>query len=635
MAKRRVQKTLRIAPPEGAVIQSEPAVNFAPILSPGLAGMDKAEYVGQPSVGADPLPYSETGGALIRKSDGADETEISKSDAADEAEISESDAADGEPDSKSAAKAKRAKREEIEPFNWMDAVPVLPYQRRWIRDDSKLKIAVWSRQSGKSFAAALRAVLKCMDKRTTYIILSKGERQSRLFMEKVKDFCQVFKELKTLREFSEMETDDKTMEVYFPHNRSRIIGLPANADAARGYSGNIVLDEFAFHGDAHKIFAACFPIITRGYSIEVISTPNGTAGKFYEIAKAAGLVGSSESGVRSSESDHPGLRPPLLTKEGSSAGTSAGGLGLPDSRHRTSDFGLRTSDSGRRTPNSLWSGHRVDIYDAVRAGLPADIQLLRSGCDDEETWLQEYGCQFLSDAQNYIPIELISSCVHEEATTEWTGYGARDKGQGESPNHEARDLYLGVDIGRKRDLTIAWLFEKVGGILWSRRLLVMKGMSFDVQENEICRLIDGGAAPCPVSRVPYPAVRRVCIDQSGIGMMLAEHLVQRYGSMVEPVTFTAQLKERLAPKVKMAFEERTVRIPDNREVRADINSVKRFVTLAGNVRFDAEHTDRGHADRFWALAMVVNAASEPTGHFDEVAGLVGSPVMAGFQSLVL
>jgi phage FluMu gp28-like protein len=118
-------------------------------------------------------------------------------------------------------------------------------------------------------------------------------------------------------------------------------------------------------------------------------------------------------------------------------------------------------------------------------------------------------------------------------------------------------------------------------------------------------------------------------------MMLAEHLVQKYGAIVEPVTFTAALKERLAPMVKQAFEERTVRIPDNREVRADINSVKRFVTPAGNVRFDAEHTDRGHADRFWALAMVVNAASEPVAHFDEIAGLVGSPVMHGFMNAVL
>src|SRR5208282_3396618 len=115
-----------------------------------------------------------------------------------------------------------------EPFNWNEEIPVLRYQWRWIKDDSQLKVAVWSRQSGKSFAAALRAVLKCMERRTQYIILSKGERQSRLFMEKVEDFCQVFKELKALPEFAESESEEKTMEVYFPRNRSRIIGLPAN-----------------------------------------------------------------------------------------------------------------------------------------------------------------------------------------------------------------------------------------------------------------------------------------------------------------------------------------------------------------------------------------------------------------------
>ncbi len=503
------------------------------------------------------------------------------------------------------------------------SIPVLPYQERWIKDDSQLKIAVWSRQSGKSYAAALRAVIKCLGRRTQYIILSKGERQSRMFMEKVKDFCVTFKKFKMLPGFQELpETDDKTMEVFFPHNRSRIIGLPANADAARGYSGNIVLDEFAFHGDAHKIYAACFPIITRGYSIEVISTPNGTAGKFYEIAKAAGLVAPRLVGVNG-----PAMQ----------ARTQAGVPVLPQ----------------------LWSGHRVDIYDAVREGLPANIPLLRAGCDDEETWLQEYGCQFLSDAQNYIPVELISTCVHEEATTEWADGQMGSWADGRTrtahlPTAYLPELYLGVDIGRKRDLTIAWLFEKVGGVLWSRALVTMKGVSFDEQEKAICRLVEGtphpasslshplpkreGQAGCSslVTRhLSLPAVRRVCIDQSGIGMMLAEHLVQKYGAIVEPITFTAQLKERLAPMVKQAFEERTVRIPDNREVRADINSVKRFVTMAGNVRFDAEHTDRGHADRFWALAMVVNAASEPSQHFDEIAGLVGSPVMAGMFNAVL
>jgi phage FluMu gp28-like protein len=247
-------------------------------------------------------------------------------------------------------------------------------------------------------------------------------------------------------------------------------------------------------------------------------------------------------------------------------------------------------------------------------------------------------------------MELIMGCVHEQATTEW-GLGSgdwglgKDKPQSLAPSPQPRDLYLGIDIGRKRDLTIAWLFEKVGDVLWSRVLLALKGMSFDQQERVICDLIEGerlssvvsGPLPRTTDHGPRTAVvRRVCVDQSGIGMMLAERLVQKYGAVVEPVTFTALVKERLAPLVKQAFEDRTVRIPDSREVRADLNSVKRFVTPAGNVRFDAEHTDRGHADRFWALAQVISAATEaPAARFAEVAALAGTPVMRGLMDLVM
>lgn len=416
-----------------------------------------------------------------------------------------------------------------------NTIPVLPYQERWIRDDTQLKIAVWSRQSGKSFAASLRAVLKCLERRTQYVVLSKGERQSRVFMEKVHDFCAALKELKALPEFQEIpEPETKALEVVFPHNRSRILGLPANPDTARGYSANVILDEFAFHGDAQKIYGAIYPSITRGFSIEVISTPNGQQGKFFDLAKSAGLV----------------------------AGFT-------------------------RDPANRWSGHRVDVYEAVKEGLPADLELLRAGCDDEETWQQEYECAFLSDVQNYLPIELITACTSEAATMEC----ARELLAG-------KELYLGVDIGRKRDLTAAWLFEKLGDVFWSRTLLVLQRQTFDTQEKAISDLMDLG-------------VRRCCVDASGLGMMLAERLAQKYGARTEPVQFTGQVKEALAPRVKQLFEDRLVRIPDNRDVRADLNAVKRFVTPAGNIRFDADRTDKGHADRFWALALAVEAASGP------------------------
>ncbi len=403
-----------------------------------------------------------------------------------------------------------------------------------MQDDSPLKIAVKGRQTGFSFAAAVRAVLCCLSRRTVWILLSKGERQSRLLMEKVEAVVKACGVAARTMETSYMEgTQVKQLEVKFP-NGSAIYGLPANPDTARGYTGNVTLDEFAFHSDSRKIFTALYPTITRGYGLEIISTPNGQQGQYFELAKAAGLV-----------------------------------AGYP------------------RRADCRWSAHRVRLEDAARQGLKVDVRLLRQGVEDEETWQQEFECVFLSDAANYIPLDLITACQSEQATTylpaDWRPAGA---------------LFMGVDVGRKRDLTVAWLIEQLGDVGWTRAVVVLRGTDFQTQEQAICDLMECG-------------VRRAAIDQTGLGMMLAERLAKRYGSRVEPVSFTAQCKERLAPQIKALFEQRRLRIPDRREIRADLNAVKRFVTPAGNVRFDADRTEHGHADRFWALALAIEAAAGP------------------------
>jgi Terminase large subunit, T4likevirus-type, N-terminal len=170
-------------------------------------------------------------------------------------------------------------------------IRLLPYQRRWVEDRSPLKMVVKARQIGYSFAATLQALLRCLERKTTWIFLSKGERQSKLLMEKVQEHIQSCGIVAQAFESSFFEgASQKQLEVRLP-NGSVIYGLPSNPDTARGYSGNVTLDEFAFHADAAKIYSALFPTITRGYSLEVISTPNGQQGKFFELAKAAGLVG--------------------------------------------------------------------------------------------------------------------------------------------------------------------------------------------------------------------------------------------------------------------------------------------------------------------------------------------------------
>lgn len=217
-------------------------------------------------------------------------------------------------------------------------VNFLPYQRRWIADQSRFKIGMFSRQTGKTFSTGGECVDDCFrawveGRRSRWVILSRGERQaSEMMTEVIKPFTRAFyAAYNTLLKGGEpqflegefraaQETGPdatyKALEVAFP-NGSRITALPANPDTARGFSANVILDEFAFHAKSRDIWAALFPVISRGgQKLRVISTPNGKGNKFYE----------------------------LMTAE-----------------------------------DSVWSRHVVDIYQAVREGLDRDIDMLRRG----------------------------------------------------------------------------------------------------------------------------------------------------------------------------------------------------------------------------------------------------------------
>jgi len=459
------------------------------------------------------------------------------------------------------------------------AVQLLPYQRRWVEDDSTLKIVVKGRQTGFSFSATLRAVLRCLERRTTWIFLSKGERQSRLLMEKVQEHIQSCGIVANCLESNFFEgTMTKQLEVRFP-NGSVIYGLPANPDTARGYSGNVSLDEFAFHVDAEKIYTALYPIITRGYRLEVISTPNGQQGKFYELAKTAGL-------------SDPASAVATLNRAGEQSGVRKAGV---------------------------WSGHWCDIYKAVSDGLKVDIDLLRAGVDDE-AWRQEFCCEFVSEGAQWITPELFQSCVSSEATTELplavqSGVPSR--------RHLAHgSLYAGWDIARNRDLSVIWLNELVGDVTWTRGVVEMKDLPTPDQLRR--------------ARALMPLIRRMNIDQSGMGLVIAEQLEQEFPGKVEGVQFTQQTKEGLAVYGKRRMEEMKVRVPDDDMVRASFSSIKKTQNAIGQFRFDTEHDAKyGHADHWWAFCLAETAAQQPVYHLADVGGLVGKPALSGFQQTVL
>ena len=234
---------------------------------------------------------------------------------------------------------------------------LLPYQRRWVADAARFKLALWSRQIGKSYATGFEAVTDCgANPGAEWLVMSAGQRQSDEWMLKaakiVRAFCAV-----TEGTPCALRATITASEIKFS-NGSRILSIPANPDTARGYSANLVLDEFAMHEADREIWAAVFPTITNELSgtkkIRVVSTPNGRGNKFAELWE--------EGGAR-------------------------------------------------------WSRHRVTLDDAIAQGLRVDKAALREGVADEDIWRQEYFCEFLANDTCYFPLDLIRAAERVPSPT--------------------------------------------------------------------------------------------------------------------------------------------------------------------------------------------------------------------------
>ena len=109
----------------------------------------------------------------------------------------------------------------------------------------------------------------------------------------------------------------------------------------------------------------------------------------------------------------------------------------------------------------------------------------------------------------------------------------------------------------------------------------------------------------------HPSVRRHRIDKNGIGENLAEDLVYEFGAKVEAVVLSNTSEASMAYRFKAEFEDKTIRVPDDSVLAADLHMPKKETTDSGNTRFkvtkevDAEGNEIGHADRFWAGALMV------------------------------
>jgi len=306
-----------------------------------------------------------------------------------------------------------------------------------------------------------------------------------------------------------------------------------------------------------------------GYQMRVVSTPNGAQGKFHALAQQMALDG--------------GIRPPRQPLR----------LG-PDN----------------------WSAHWVDVHLAVEEGFPVSVAELRAGCD-EQTFLQEYSCNFLAGGSQWIGWDLFAANIEPGLVVD--------------DNPQGTGLYAGWDIARNRDLSVVWFDEKVGDLSVTRGVLVMSKMPTPDQTAMVAKIM--------------PRVHRLCIDKTGMGIPIFETMDRMFPGRVEGITFTQQTKETMATQTKRRLEEHRCRLPetvivnarpDDQIVWQSFRSVRKTTTALGQVRFDAAHDDKfGHGDFYWAKCLAEAAAGQPVAHSTGVCVVVGRPITAGLLTEII
>ncbi|MBR6389000.1 MAG: terminase family protein [Opitutales bacterium] len=429
----------------------------------------------------------------------------------------------------------------------------LPYQVSWCADRSRIKLIEKSRQIGMSWATANDIVSQAIinDSKYDFWVSSRDEIQARLFLQDCKKFADGYqKMIKALA--SENIYKDEAGKPYTSfdlkfYNGRVIHSMSSNADAQAGKRGTRVLDEFALHPDPISLYAIAYPGITWGGQMAIISTHRGENNFFNKLI-------------------------------------------------------LEARENGNPKKISI---HRVTLEDALNQGLlfklqqnlpPSDPRQdmdetdyfndVKSQCADIDSFNQEYMCIPSSDNAVFLSYDILQGCLYK--------YG--EIWQTDLANC-AGGLYIGVDVGRTTDLTVIWVLEKISGVYFTRRVVEMKNVKFAEQEAVLYGFLR------------LPNVRKCHIDQTGIGRQFAERAEEKFGKIAQGITFTAGAKEELAYPLRAAFEDKIIKIPDSGEILVDLRSVRKKVSSSGRVLFDAAHSEKGHADRFWALALALNSAS--------------------------
>ena len=439
-----------------------------------------------------------------------------------------------------------------------------PYQLAWMREQAGMAFGEKSRRIGWTYADAFNETINRVGPKPTYPYdawYSATDRSAaEEYMGYVADFASLVKAVATVSDDEIEVADDagnvaklSVMKAVF-ETGVKIVAGSSNPNFFRSKGGSVRLDELAFHRDGRAMFKAAHASARFwGFPLRAWSSHHGP-GSYFNTLITQARAGKLKAAV-----------------------------------HRVTI--LDAVEQGIAERVRMRRDRLADVPPVDTAWRKEWLDTLRAECPDVDVWNEEYLCIPSSDAGSFLDYELLRACEVQNLQ-QW------QLPTGEAPWPDGREVYVGADVAVRNDLFVVWALERVGDVYWTRLVHAKRGVTFAEIEETLDRVMAGRS------------VRRLCMDKTGMGEQLAERLRARHGYRFEPVHFTGPVKLDLAMPLRRAFEDRKVRTPAEDAVREDLHSVRKYVTAAGNIRFDVEESDAtdSHADRFWALALAYHAA---------------------------
>jgi phage FluMu gp28-like protein len=318
------------------------------------------------------------------------------------------------------------------------------------------------------------------------------------------------------------------------------------SSAIRGGAKDVYLDEFAFVRDAQKIYDAAIPATTRGQS--------------------------------------------RLTVVSTPLGQSGLFFDIANDRSRYSEYTIHVvpwyecSIMSMDVLESTAIAKDYDTEERVRRWGTPSIQSIFNSMD-LDSFQQEYECSFADESVSFYPWGLVISGVDDDLKNR--------------PYDPDISYTIGIDVARKVDktvITVSSASEETGNLTVHKTYETRA--PYEDQYIEMDALIE--------SIKP----NRVSIDATGVGAMLADRLVAKWGGKVEPVVFNMGNKERWATQFKADLQSGRVRYPRNRDMLHEIHNIERKKTEAGNYVFRAREGQ--HDDYFWSAMLALYGEGRTT-----------------------